>query len=505
MLFPTVEFAVFMVVVFPLSWLLRRSWFGWRWFMLGASLFFYGWWDAGYVILLAISIVANHHLGDAIAASRDAGSEPVPGSSGPTTYPAAVTSAGPPASEPLAISRLVTTRRLVGLGVAVNLLVLGAYKYYGFFVTSLVNALDDVGIGVSAPLLEVVLPVGISFFTFQAISYLIDISRGEIAPMAFLDFAVYLSFFPQLVAGPIVRASEMAPQLDRPPDPRRVESAEAFRLVLVGLFKKVVVASFLAEAIVDPVFAVPAERSALEVLVAIYAYAVQIYADFSGYTDIAIGCALLLGFRFPKNFDAPYVASSLQDFWRRWHMTLSRWLRDYLYISLGGNRGGRLLTYRNLFLTMLLGGLWHGAAWTFVVWGALHGGWLAAERWLNETGALARLGLSRTAARWIGWFVTFHVVCLGWVFFRADGLDTAVELLSRLTAWGAAPLVTPLVVLVVAGAIAAQFVPERAVLIVQDAVAERSWLAQGALVGVALVLIDALGPEGVAPFIYFQF
>ena len=195
----------------------------------------------------------------------------------------------------------------------------------------------------------------------MAISYVVDTYRGDFVPTTLEKFAVYLSFFPHLVAGPIVRPGELIPQLDVPRNPRRVDTSRAFYLIATGLFKKVVIANYLASNIVDQVFGAPNQHSSLEILIGVYAYAVQIYADFSGYTDIAIGIALLLGFTFPRNFDSPYAAVSLQDFWRRWHMTLSRWLRDYVYIPLGGNRKGKMITYRNLMLTMLLGGLWHGA------------------------------------------------------------------------------------------------------------------------------------------------
>ena len=225
------------------------------------------------------------------------------------------------------------------------------------------------------PLLQVTLPVGISFFTFMGLSYVIDIYRGSLEPSPWLDVAVFVAFFPHLVAGPIVRGSDLLPQIRRAHrrDPRRIALPRAAYLIFAGLFKKVVLSSYISSQIVDPVFANPHTHSSLEVLLAIYGYAVQIYCDFSGYTDIAIGCALLLGFRFPENFNAPYTARSLQDFWRRWHMTLSMWLRDYLYIPLGGNQGSRRTMYRNIMITMVLGGLWHGAAWTFVAWGALHG------------------------------------------------------------------------------------------------------------------------------------
>ncbi|MDZ7732016.1 MAG: MBOAT family O-acyltransferase [Acidimicrobiia bacterium] len=259
---------------------------------------------------------------------------------------------------------------------------LAYFKYLIFFVDSAFSTFNALPFGdADPPFLEIVLPVGISFFTFQAISYVIDVGRNEIEPMQRPSISRCTSpSSPSWSPAPSSGPPSSAPQLATRPDPRHVRFAEAFRLIFAGLFKKVVVSSYVAAQIVDPVFDNPELESGPAVLFAIYGFAVQIYADFSGYTDIAIGCALLLGFRFPQNFDAPYTARSMQEFWRRWHMTLSRWLRDYLYIPLGGNRGPTGFVYRNLFLTMLLGGLWHGAAWTFVIWGALHGTALISER-----------------------------------------------------------------------------------------------------------------------------
>jgi alginate O-acetyltransferase complex protein AlgI len=253
---------------------------------------------------------------------------------------------------------------------------------------------------------------------------------------------------------------------------------------------------------VDPVFGTPGAHSRVEVLAAVYGYAVQIWADFSGYTDIAIGCALLLGIRFPANFDAPYTATSLQDFWRRWHMTLSRWLRDYLYIPLGGSRGSRLFTARNLMITMLLGGLWHGAAWTFVVWGAIHGGFLVAERRLRLRPPEAMTGVNRALAR----VLVFHVVCLAWIFFRADSVGTALSVLGRLgSGGGAAPLVTLPVVLAIAGGIAVQYVPAGTLGRLTGRFAELRPALQGGVAAAAIVGIGVLAPPGVAPFIYYRF
>ena len=358
MLFPTVDFAIFFVLVFTGHWLLNHLSATWKWFMIGASYVFYAWWDWRFVLLLVgISVLAQ--LG-AIAVAR-------------TRSPQA---------------------RLVVNGIAVTLLLLplAFFKYYGFLAVNVTNSLASLGVDPSIPLIQVVLPVGISFFTFMAIAYVVDVYRGDFEVASWTDTFLYLSFFPHLVAGPIVRPNELIPQLQERRDERHVDVAGAAWLILGGLFKKVVVSSYLAAQIVDPVFGDPARRSAPDALFGILGYAIVIYADFSGYTDIAIGVAKLLGFQFPRNFDRPYAARSIQDFWRRWHMTLSRWLRDYLYIPLGGNRRGERRTYLNVLLTMTLGGLWHGAAWTFVLWGAYHGGLLAAHQWRARRRRTGRAG-----------------------------------------------------------------------------------------------------------------
>jgi len=288
-LFPTATFAIFFLIVLPLSWLTMPRPHRWRPFMIVASFVFYSWWDWHFVFLLAGSILWNHAFAVAIHRTR------------------------------------VQSRRklLVALAVAGNVAGLAYFKYFDFFVSSGDNMLAVIGLDLPVSVRTIVLPVGISFYTFMAISYVVDTYRGEFVPVSLEKFATYLSFFPHLVAGPIVRAKELIPQFDTPRDPRSVDTSRAFYLIATGLFKKVVIANYLAGAIVDKTFAAPGQHSSLELLIGVYAYAVQIYADFSGYTDIAIGIALLLGFRFPQNFDSPYAAVSVQDFWRRWHMTLS--------------------------------------------------------------------------------------------------------------------------------------------------------------------------------------
>jgi alginate O-acetyltransferase complex protein AlgI len=345
--------------------------------------------------------------------------------------------------------------------------------------------------------MTIALPVGISFFTFQAISYVVDVRRGLVEPASTIDFAVYLCFFPHLVAGPIVRAREFLPQLRSPRDPARVAVGSGIALIGLGLVKKVVIADYLARTVVDPVFAVPQAYAAPDALLAAYAYAAQIYCDFSGYTDIAIGLALLMGFVFPQNFRSPYRATGFRDFWRRWHMTLSRFLRDFLYIPLGGSRGGRLFTYRNLFLTMLLGGLWHGAAWTFVLWGAFHGAGLAGEH---------ALGGRLRVPGWLRWLVTFNLVVFGWILFRSPSLDLAGGFLSRLTVLGPATLWSWPVVLAVAVVVGLQLLPAPRVEAMQIWLERLPPATLGAGLAVLVMFVGAtVSGQGVAPFIYFRF
>lgn len=472
MLFPTATFAIFFMIVLPLSWLLMPREERWRAFIIAASFVFYSAWDWRFVFLLAASIVWNHFFALAVHRRKDAR----------------------------------TRKLLVGAAVAGNVALLGYFKYFDFFVTSTSNLFAFVGVDVPLEARSIILPVGISFFTFMGISYVVDVYRGDFEPTSFSKLAAYLSFFPHLVAGPIVRPSELIPQLGSPRDPRYVDTARAFFLIGTGLFMKVVIANHLAANIVDDVFGAPNQHSSLEVLVGIYAYAVQIYADFFGYTSIAIGLALLLGFRFPQNFDSPYAAVSIQDFWRRWHMTLSRWLRDYVYIPFGGNRGGRLFTYRNLMLTMLIGGLWHGAGWTFVAWGAIHGTALVGERWWRDRPSYVERPSTAWRRAWQR-FLTFQVVCFAWIFFRSDSFADAWELIVRLfTAWGEpSELVTGSVLLAIAVGIGSQYLPRRLPLALMARFSRLPVPAQAIVLSVALLVTHAMGPEGVAPFIYFQF
>ena len=352
------------------------------------------------------------------------------------------------------------------------------------------------------PFIEILLPVGISFFTFHGISYITDVYRRDVAVCRNpLDMLLYMSFFPQLVAGPIVRAAYFLPQLARP-SAEPIPIGPALLLILVGLFKKVVIANYVATGLVDPVFSAPTSYGGPDLLLATYGYAVQIYCDFSAYSDMAIALAALLGFRFPANFNQPYRAQRLREFWQRWHISLSTWLRDYLYKPLGGNRDGRLKTYRNLLLTMLLGGIWHGASWSFVLWGLVHG---VARVGTRELGFLSSL-IGRMP-RFVQQAGVFLFVTFAWIFFRAEDFGMASLYIGGLGAgWGGGlQQAGPFVVALIALGLAGQFTP--------DALFDRAAMAfarvpswgLGAVAGIVVALINALGPEGVAPFIYFRF
>ncbi len=467
MLFPTFTFALFFLIVFALSWANARHLEWHKIILLLASWIFYGWWDFRFVALLIASGVLNWGAAQMI-----------------------VKAIGPP------------RKRIFVAGVVLNLAILGLFKYYGFFIEQLSASLTGLGWQRDLPVLDIVLPVGVSFFTFQGMSYLIDIYRGTAKPARLLDTILLMSFFPHLVAGPIVRASHLIPQLEAGPKLTRGMASAGFVLIIWGLFKKAVIASELATRLVDPVFLDPAAHSGLDLAIAAYGYAVQIYCDFSAYSDMAIGLAALLGYRFPRNFDQPYRATTLQDFWRRWHISLSNWLRDYLYVSLGGSRNGVRRMYVALVATMLLGGLWHGASWNFIIWGALHGGMLVAERlWRAH-----RPAGWPVLPDWAGVIVTFHMVTLAWIFFRCASFADAVAYLRGLGGLAAgAGFTSPYLLALIAVGLALHAGPAD---LAQRIAARLSMLRVGsaaAVVTVAMLVVDAMRPEGVAKFIYYQF
>lgn len=460
MLFTQLEFPLFFLVVLLGAWLCQRRNTR-NLLLLVTSYYFYAYWDYRFCGLLLLSTVVDYFVANWMGQSQHAH----------------------------------VRRVLLSISLAVNLGVLGFFKYFNFFVESAQPVLD--AIGLHSGTLSIILPVGISFYTFQTLSYTIDVYRGVIRPVdRFTDFALYVAFFPQLVAGPIVRARELLPQLASVPRWSSRRCYGGAQQMLRGAVKKVILADRLGEA-VDVVFAGPELYSGLTLAIAAVAYAGQIYYDFAGYSDIAIGAAKMLGYRFPINFRHPYLATSMAEFWHRWHMTLSRWLRDYLYISLGGNRTSALGTYRNLMLTMILGGLWHGAAWTFVLWGLWHGIALAAQRWARDT-------FSGRPARPLGWIATMAVVMVGWVLFRSSDLEQAMTVLRRIVTGAAGidwypPLAIAAIACMVLEHAAWRTRLRRAMRLPYDA-----WYTPIATTLLIWTLL-LYAPRGFRPFVYFQF
>lgn len=401
MLFNSAIFALFIVIVYSLYLLLQKNLRLQNRMLLAASCVFYGWWDWRFLFLMFFTIAVDFFVARALHATSEPGKR----------------------------------KFLLGLSVGSNLSILGFFKYFNFFRESFEPLFQALGFSVQGPMLNIILPVGISFYTFQSMSYVVDVYRRQLNPAEhLLDYAAYVSYFPQLVAGPIERGSHLLPQILRPRVLKRDQFYEGGYLIAWGLYKKTFIADNLAK-LVDPVFASPAPYNGAIILVALYAFAFQIYCDFSAYSDIARGLGKCMGFDIMVNFKLPYFSTNPAEFWKRWHISLSTWLRDYLYIPLGGNRKGRWIAYRNLALTMLLGGLWHGASWTFVIWGAYHGLLLIVHRILKP--ALEILPRSdRPLVRNLVWgaqvIYFFHLVCLGWLFFRAESLSQAITMMQAL-------------------------------------------------------------------------
>lgn len=443
---------------------------------LAASYVFYGWWDWRFLGLIALSTIVDYSVGLRLGVEH----------------------------------RQPTRKLLLAVSIVVNLGVLALFKYFNFFIDSLVSASAALGVGLTVPVLEVVLPVGISFYTFQTMSYTIDVYRRRIeVEQDLVRFATFVAFFPQLVAGPIVRAGQLLPQLreDHPFDADRFLSG--LHLMVWGLFKKVVVADSLA-AVVDARFAAPEAHGTLSLSIGVLFYAFQIYCDFSGYSDIAIGAARTMGFNLGLNFRTPYFSRGFSEFWQRWHISLSSWLRDYLYIPLGGNRLGGFATYRNLMIVMLLGGLWHGANWTFVVWGGLHGSYLILQRLVSPhyQRVSATLRLPVVMRDGLAMLVVFLLTCLAWIFFRAPSLTAAADLVARtfgLSALGVGGV--PMAFDVVKGFALIS------ILLAFEALGTRVTMqavmlrprVQLATATVAIWAIALLGTFGGTRFIYFQF
>ncbi|MCP3971058.1 MAG: MBOAT family protein [Rhodobacteraceae bacterium] len=458
MVFPTLDFVLFFAVVLALNGLVWRS-APWRKAMLiAASYTFYAAWDIRFCGLMAgVSAVA--WLG---GLNRS------------------------PIARAVSIAALIAT--------------LGVFKYFNFFMLTFAQLFSSLGLERDLQWASIILPVGISFYIFQAVSYVMDAHRGHIEPRRNpTDVFLYISFFPQLVAGPIVRAAHFLPQIDKPTAPDANARALAVALILMGLFKKMVVANYISVLLVDPAFALPDGQNTLTAIAATLGYAVQIYCDFSGYSDIAIGVALLLGYRFVRNFNQPYRADSLRNFWQRWHISLSTWIRDYLYIPLGGNRGGPRRQNVTVIVTMTLAGLWHGAGWNFLIWGFLHGAGIAAERGMRGAGIRLPRALAVLAV--------FTFVCLLWIPFRAADFAETTDFFTALVSFdGFAPVELSATVWGLIGiGLAMNWLPLSLLSTAEIALARLPASLQAAVLAVGIWLMFAAAQEGVAPFIYFQF
>jgi len=434
--------------------------------LLAASYYFYAYWDYRFVFLMFVMSLANYYFGKKIEENSPH-----------------------------------RQKHWLACGIVFNLIILGFFKYYNFFIESANSVLTQMDI--KLPFLEIILPVGISFITFEVMSYIIDIYRGtNKSANTFWDLALLVAFFPHLIAGPILKPAHFLPQLANNILIKRTNLEQGVQLFLIGLVKKNLIADRLA-LFVDPVFQNPHAFNTPTIWLAVVAYAIQIYCDFSGYTDMAIGCAKCLGFNIPQNFNMPYISRSITEFWRRWHISLSTWLRDYLYISLGGNRKGRVRQYCNLTIVMLLGGLWHGASWNFVVWGGLHGTALAVHKIYSEYFNTAQA--DSKIYSFFSWLATFVFVCIAWVFFRSKDFAVSWYMVQKMfylapsqgTAWYASSLLIVIPFLILAH-------------YVRNKMDKNYYFPLTSFKGLVALFFTLLGllflaPLNSSPFIYFQF
>jgi alginate O-acetyltransferase complex protein AlgI len=464
MLFNTPQFFAFLAVVLIVFYAAPSAWR--KFILLGASYFFYMSWIPKFILLLLALTAIDYTAARWIARTA------LPGS----------------------------RRIALVISLAANLGLLGFFKYYNFFAANIAHLLHKPE---TAFALSIILPLGISFHTFQSMSYVIDVYRREQEPITNpVDYALFISFFPQLVAGPIVRAREFFGDLYNWRRPTSDETLRGLLLVVLGLAKKMVMADQFAQVANAYFQDVTRHPGLLNAWSGVVAFGIQIFFDFSGYTDMAIGMAALLGFHFPLNFRRPYLASSITDFWHRWHMSLSRWLRDYLYIPLGGNRHGRFQTYRNLMLTMLLGGLWHGASWNFVVWGGYHGALLSLERMFGRKQAPeGRRGLFYPVQA----LVTFALVMIGWVFFRAGTFQDSIWVVGQMFSGAPGSVLIPRWEIYLAGITLLVALREETGDWFEKVVLGPAW-AYGAVCALLLLSVELIGfTEKAVPFVYFQF
>jgi alginate O-acetyltransferase complex protein AlgI len=471
MIFNSLTFLVFFAIVLglhylPWSWRIRKT------NLLVASYIFYAAWNPPFVMLLLLSTVLDWFLAKRIHAAATDGMR----------------------------------KALVWVSVAVNIGLLAYFKYGMFVLENFVNLLGSMGIHYQPAPMDIILPIGISFYTFQTLSYTIDVYRRRLVPgNSFLDYALYVTFFPQLVAGPIVRADEFLPQCATPRKATPPQIGWGLILLVIGLFQKIVLADTLLSPVVEKIYDAHTAMGTLEAWTGTLAFSAQIFFDFSGYSTCAIGIALCLGFSLPDNFRYPYAAIGFSDFWRRWHISLSRWLRDYLYVPLGGDRAGALLTIRNLTITMFLGGLWHGASWTFVAWGLLHGVYLVAERLLRRVTSYVHFDRWKSLEMLLA-LLTFSAVTVAWAFFRAPDITTALSIVSSMLNYRESSALLGDKTILVAGITLLLFLwhwllrnSTLAIL-----VSRITWWVLPAPIAMMLVLL-LLNPGDNRAFIYFQF
>lgn len=478
MIFNSLPFLVFICIFIPIFYILKGK--SRLFFTLVSSYFFYGWWDWRFLGLIALSTITDYIIG--LNLSQE--------------------------------SNKKKRKQLLLVSLIVNLGLLGVFKYFNFFIDSFYTLMTQLGIPASTTVFNIILPVGISFYTFQTLSYTIDIYKKEIkVEKDFLKFATYVAFFPQLVAGPIVRAAEFLPQLhDNHRRATKKDLLTGLDLVLLGFIKKVVIADSLAP-IVDTAFANPNGYGSLQLIIGVIFYSFQIYCDFSGYSDIAIGLARMMGYKFPRNFNLPYISSSFSEFWNRWHISLSSWLRDYLYIPLGGNRSGLKKTYRNLILTMLLGGLWHGSNWTFVMWGALHGFYLVLQRQydflLRNTAFNPHKLFNKYVYKIVSVIFIYSAVCYAWIYFRSPTFDVASTYIHNILEFKQmSPNTLIFKFIIVKGSVLIFLLYLFEVISISKKpynFIERSAYLRPTMYAISIWIISILGTFSESNFIYFQF
>ena len=471
MLFNSWIFIFFLIIVIPIYYCLSVRWQ--NIFLIGASYFFYGYWDYRFLPLIFISTCINYII--ALSIEKKSGKQ---------------------------------RNILFYMGIACNLGCLGFFKYFNFFIDSFAGILTGFGLNPSVTTLNIILPIGISFYTFQVTGYLIDVYRREhSATTDFISFALYVCYFPQLVAGPIERASSLLPKIQSKKIVIPQHIYAGLQLMIIGYVKKIAIADAVAPYVND-LFTNPSQFSSVDLLCGVYLFSIQIYGDFSGYSDIARGVSKLIGIDLMINFKQPYLSQNVGEFWRRWHISLSTWFRDYLYIPLGGNREGEFKTYRNIFITMFLCGLWHGASWVFILWGCLHGLYLSIYRFFNNRFKQLSLLPKNNFRPLINIIITFNIVAVTWIFFRAPDLGTAINYLMNLldpaNFGGANPTIIYTTIFYLLFAFALDFPvyrSDRELLVTE----QHFWAWRGIIYATLLLSISFLGTNNVQPFIYFQF